>query len=57
MMAAIAITLGLNGAAELWEWFADPTVNWVQTTEAPASADGRACVTIPVHVEDGGDLF
>ena len=56
MMAAIAITLGLNGAAELWEWFGDPTVNWVQSTAAPV-VDERACLAIPIHTDDEGFLF
>ena len=53
-MAALAITLGLNGTAEIWELH--PDQNWVQSTAAPV-VDERTCVTIPVHVEDDGDLF
>ena len=55
-MAAIAITLGLNGTAEIWELPTDPEQNWVQVA-APASVDERACVTIPIHGDEEGFLF
>ena len=55
MMAAIAVTLGLSGTAEVWELPPDPTQNWVQTQTV--TVDDRACVTIPIHTEDDGDLF
>ena len=54
MMAALAITLGLNGTAEIWEL--RPDQNWVQSTAAPA-VDERACLVVPIHTDDEGFLF
>ena len=54
-MAAIAITLGLNGTAEIWELPPDPTQNWVQTQTV--TVEDRACVTIPIHVDDDGFAY
>ena len=54
MMAALAITLGLNGVAEIWEL--RPDQNWVQSTTAPA-VDERACLVVPIHTDDEGFLF
>ena len=55
MMAAIAVTLGLSGTAEVWELPPDPTQNWVQTQTV--TVDDRACVTIPIHVDDDGFAY
>ena len=51
-MAAIAITLGLNGTAEVWELPADPTQNWVQVAAPATVVDERACLTVPIHTDD-----
>ena len=53
-MAALAITLGLNGVAEIWELH--PDQNWVQSTAAPV-VDERACLIVPIHTDDEGFLF
>ena len=53
MMAALAITLGLNGVSEIWEL--RPDQNWVQSTAAPV-VDERACVTIPIYTDADGFL-
>ena len=53
MMAAIAVTLGLNGVAEIWEL--RPDQNWVQSTAAPV-VDERACLVVPIHTGDEGFL-
>ena len=54
MMAALAITLGLNGVAEIWEL--RPDQNWVQSTAAPV-VDERACLVVPIHTDVEGSLF
>ena len=55
MMAAIAVTLGLNGTAEVWELPPDPTQNWVQTQTV--TVEDRACLIVPIHTDDEGFLF
>ena len=54
MMAALAITLGLNGVSEIWEL--RPDQNWVQSTAAPA-VDERACLVVPIHTDAEGFLY
>ena len=56
MMAALAITLGLNGVAEIWEL--RPDQNWVQSTAAlaPAPTEERPCVSIPIYTDADGFL-
>ena len=53
---ALAVTLMISGAVEVWELLTDPPEVWVQTTAAPTT-EGRACVTVPIHTEDDGDLY
>ena len=57
-MAALAITLGLNGVAEIWELpVDDPTLAWVQVTTVPLpTIEERACVTIPIYTDADGFL-
>lgn len=66
---AIAVALGIGGDTEIWVLDDDPSLNWVRvtttvtTTEPPTAtvvhvhAAERACVTIPIHVEDDGDIY
>ena len=64
---AIAVTVTAGGDTETWVLDDDPALNWVRTiaTETPVTTTvvhvdhtaDRACVTIPIHVEDDGDLY
>ena len=51
-MAAIALTLGISGNAEIWTLTDQPEANWTPAevvVEIPA-----ACVTIPITVNEVG---
>ena len=53
-MAALAVTLGINGVTEIWELPAEePTTNWVRSTETPTVED-RACLIIPIVTDEDG---
>ena len=57
-MLALAVTLMIDGTTEIWEMLNDPPEIWAQTTAAPTpTVEDRACLIVPIHTEDDGDLY